>query len=83
MLGISLDEDPEAVRAFLKEHKLPWRQIVSQGEKEKDIVQRYGVTTIPATFLIDGTGKIQRVDLRGDGLEKAVTALLERKTTVR
>ena len=83
VLGISLDEDPEAVRAFLKEHKLPWRQIVSQGDKEKDIVQRYGVTTIPATFLIDGTGKIQRVDLRGDGLDKAVTALLERKTTAR
>ena len=83
VLGVSLDEDPEDVRAFLKEHKLPWRQIVSQSDKEKDVVQRYGVTRIPATFLIDGNGKILRVDLRGDGLEKAVTTLLDRKTSTK
>ena len=40
---------------------------------------KYGVNSIPATCLLDGEGKILGKDLRGEELEKAVTAALVKK----
>jgi peroxiredoxin len=78
VVGVTLDDDPAAVREFLKEHPVPWRQIVNAEEKDKesDIVNRYRVDRIPATFLIDREGKVRRIDLRGERLDQAVGALL-------
>ncbi len=81
VIGISLDENSDAVREFLAENKLPWRQIVNGSEKEQNIVVKFGVDKIPATFLIDGSGKIQRLDLRGENLERAVESLLIKTAT--
>jgi hypothetical protein len=33
---------------------------------------KYGIESIPATFLLDGNGKIIGRDLRGEELEQAV-----------
>lgn len=83
VIGVSLDEEPATVREFLKDTPLPWRQVLNPGDPAKSITDRYGVTAIPATFLVDGDGKIQRIDLRGDNLEAAVAKLLNAKTAAR
>jgi peroxiredoxin len=79
VLGVSLDENPAAVRQFAQEYQVPWRQIVNRGDAERDIVALYGVDRIPASFLIDSDGKVQWVDLRGGSLCGAVEELLGRK----
>ena len=37
---------------------------------------KYGINSIPATFLLDGKGTIIGKDLRGEALEQAVSKAL-------
>ena len=39
--------------------------------------QQYGVSSIPATFLLDPTGKIIAKNLRGDALEAKLAEVLK------
>ena len=55
IVGVSLDETKSAVTDFVKARNLPWRQI-HNASSEADLVEAFGVTTIPATFLIDPQG---------------------------
>lgn len=48
---------------------MSWPQFFDgQGWRNK-LAQRYGVNSIPATYLLDGDGNIVAKDLRGDQLE--------------
>ncbi len=76
IIGISLDRDEAKLTSFLKEQKIPWSQIFdSQG----NLAVKYGVESIPSTFLLDGEGKILDKDLRGEALDKAVATALAKK----
>ncbi|MBJ76935.1 MAG: hypothetical protein CMJ98_07955, partial [Planctomycetes bacterium] len=49
------DEAPAHIESFLKERSLPgWIGV----DSNKDTFGRYGVSTIPATFVIDANGKL-------------------------
>jgi hypothetical protein len=43
------------------------------------IALQYGVNQIPTTFLLDASGKIVAIDLRGDALKAKVNELLNTK----
>ena len=43
---------------FVKKKKIPWQQIVAGPAAENPFAQKYHVEGIPATFLIDGQGKV-------------------------
>ncbi len=75
IVSISLDETPEAVFDFVKARKIPWRQI-HNATCGSDVVALYGVSNIPSTFLIDPSGKIIRIELRGPELERTLEKLL-------
>ncbi len=77
IVGVSLDESKEAVVDFVKARKLPWPQIHNAGGTS-DLVQAFGVVSIPATYLIDPEGTIIRLDLRGKGLDEALAGLMKR-----
>jgi thiol-disulfide isomerase/thioredoxin len=76
VVGISLDETPEPLADFVRSRKIPWRQ-VHNSTSGADLVEAFGVTNIPATFLVDPEGKIIRLELRGPALEQTVTKLLK------
>lgn len=76
IVGVSLDESRGAVTDFVKVRDIPWTQ-VHNGSSDGDLVEAFGVKTIPATFLIDPEGTITRLDLRGPALDKALAALLK------
>lgn len=75
VLGISLDEDPAAVKEFREKWKLPWRLAVSRTDTD-DTRRRYRAETIPAVFVVDRDGEVAYVDLRGDQLRRAVEKLI-------
>jgi peroxiredoxin len=77
ILGVSLDESKEAVVDFVKARKIPWPQ-VHGASGAGDLVQAFGVSTIPATYLIDPEGTIIRLDLRGKALDEALARLIKR-----
>jgi thiol-disulfide isomerase/thioredoxin len=76
IVQISLDETKPAVVDFVKVRKLPWVQI-HNATSLGDMVAAFGVSSIPATFLIDPSGKIVRLDLRGANLDKALETLIK------
>ena len=56
LLGISLDEDPSSMRTLLTNDKIMWPQI--HGSAAHDIANRYGVSGLPTTVLIDRDGRL-------------------------
>jgi peroxiredoxin len=77
IIGISLDEDKSKVSSFLKQKNMKWQQVLDG--KENKLARKYGVTAIPATYLLDGAGKIVAKDLGGDALAQAVGSLINKK----
>lgn len=76
IVAVSLDETRSAVTDFTKVRKLPWKQ-VHNATAGGDLVEAFGVKSIPATFLIGPDGTIIRLELRGPALDKALEALLK------
>jgi peroxiredoxin len=81
IIGISLDEanDKARLESFLKEKAMTWQQYFDGKHFGGKLPVKYGVIKIPSTYLLDGEGKIIAIDLRGEELEKAVSAALEKK----
>jgi peroxiredoxin len=77
IIGISLDETKDAVIEFVKARQIPWPQVHGPGASG-DLVQSLGVSSIPATYLIDPEGTIIRLDLRGKALDEALARLIKR-----
>ncbi|MBY0395340.1 MAG: TlpA family protein disulfide reductase [Thermoleophilia bacterium] len=78
ILGVSLDDTKTAVVDFVKARGIPWRQ-VHAASAGSDVIEPFGVTTIPATFLVDPDGKIVRLELRGPALDRALEQLVGRR----
>lgn len=78
IIGISLDNDREKLESFIKEKGMTWPQYFDGQGWQTKLAQAYGINSIPATYLVDGTGKIIARDLRGDALEKEVAKALQK-----
>jgi peroxiredoxin len=76
VVAVSLDESKSAVIDFARARKLPWKQ-VHNATAGGDLVEAFGVRSIPATFLISPEGTIIRLELRGQALDKALEALIK------
>lgn len=76
IVGVSLDETKTALTEFVTARKIPWRQ-VHGASSGGDMVEAFGVNTIPATFLIDPQGTITRLELRGPALDQTLAKLLK------
>jgi thiol-disulfide isomerase/thioredoxin len=79
IIGISLDKEREKLESFIKEKNMTWPQYFDGKGWENKLSTTYGVRSIPATYLLDGNGKIIGKDLRGEQLEEAVTKALAKK----
>jgi peroxiredoxin len=77
IIGVSLDENKTAVADFAKVRNIPWPQ-VHNGSSSADLVDLFGVITIPAVYLIDPEGTILRLDLRGKALEDTLSRMIKR-----
>ncbi len=79
IVGISLDQSESKLRDFIKTKKMPWQQFFDGKGWGNKLAVVYGVNSIPATYLLDGEGKIIGKDLRGPDLEEAVAKALAKK----
>ncbi len=77
VVGISLDEDKTKLTNFLKEQKMAWPQYFDGAGWQSKLAAKYGVNSIPATYLLDKDGKILAKDLRGPALDAALTKALQ------
>lgn len=79
VVGISLDQDEAKLKAFIAEKKMTWPQYFDGKGWESKLGRQYGVNSIPATYLLDGDGKIIAKDLRGPALDAKLEELLAKK----
>lgn len=78
--GVSLDQNPEAWRKGIQKDQLIWPDHVSDLKGwYSEAAQKYGVSSIPTNFLIDGNGVIVAKALRGANLEAELEKLIAKK----
>jgi len=79
IVGISLDSDKTKLTSFMEAKKMTWQQYFDGKGWGNKLAGKYGVSSIPATFLLDREGKIIAKNMRGEALETEVAKLLESK----
>jgi thiol-disulfide isomerase/thioredoxin len=72
VVGISIDDDRAALDEFIKEQPLPWITLFNPDEAtrgfEDPTARKFHVNGIPATYLVDPSGKLVHINVRGDRL---------------
>jgi thiol-disulfide isomerase/thioredoxin len=76
ILSVNADEDVSTLRKSIASGEITWR-CWWDGGIDGPITTRWGISAIPATFVLDRAGVIRARDVRGAELEKVVGALLE------
>ncbi|MCG2612327.1 AhpC/TSA family protein [Flavobacterium sp. SM15] len=76
IIGVSLDKDAAKWKEAIAKDNLTWTQVSNLKFWEDPIAKEYSVKSIPATFILDATGKIVAKDLRGAELKAKVAELL-------
>jgi thiol-disulfide isomerase/thioredoxin len=75
IVGISLDQDKEKLLAFVKEKGMEWPQYFDGKGWQNEISTKYGISSIPAMWLVNKKGLVVSTNARG-GLEETVVKLL-------
>ncbi|MDD5350189.1 MAG: TlpA disulfide reductase family protein [Chthoniobacteraceae bacterium] len=75
ILGISFDENKEALAAFVKENGMTWPQFLGGRGPENRFGQEFGIDGIPAMWLVDKKGVLRNQQARA-GLAEEVEKLL-------
>ena len=76
VVGISLDQEKEAMEGALKKHEMTWTQYFDGMGWQNKISSSFGIESIPAAWLLDKKGMLRERELRGEELGKAVEKLL-------
>lgn len=77
VFSVSLDSNRELWKRAVAQDGLVWPHHTSDLKGwENEVAQRFGVSSIPQTFLLDANGIIVDKGLRGTQLEQRVKALL-------
>ncbi len=79
ILGVSLDkkEAEPMWKNAIKIDRLTWTQVSDLQGVDNEVANAYGVTSIPANFLLDKEGKIVAVNLRGAELINTLKEILK------
>ena len=79
VVGISIDDDAEALHDFLADEKLPWvtlHDTSKAAEGEHPLASYYGVMGIPTVILVGKDGKVVSLNARGEELWEQLEKLL-------
>ena len=82
IIGVSLDDEESALRDYIKENDIQWRQVFSgKAWRDDPLAQQYNITGVPSQWLIDKDGKLITHKARGEDLEQLVVEALKNKST--
>ena len=77
VLGVAVWDEPENTRAAIRQHGLPWPNILNAQSIPTDL---YGISGIPCIILFGPDGTIISRDKQGDELKADVRAAMEGQT---
>jgi len=73
---VSLDKDAAKWKEAIAKDGLTWTHVSNLKFWDEPIAKQYNVESIPATFILDASGKVVAQDLRGDELKAKIKELL-------
>jgi thiol-disulfide isomerase/thioredoxin len=76
IIGVSLDQSRDALASFTQGQGMAWPQYFDGGGWDNKLAKKYGVNSIPMTYLLNRHGIIIGKGLRGAGLAEAVPKAL-------
>jgi thiol-disulfide isomerase/thioredoxin len=79
IVGISFDQEQEALEKFVAKEKMPWPQYFDGKGWGNKYGKEYGINGIPTMWLVDRQGNLRDVNGRED-LEAKVEKLLGEKS---
>lgn len=83
VIGISLDSDISELKQFLRDEHIRWPILFEDDPEhtgwDNPLAEKYEVSGIPFTALIDRQGKVVTLSARGERLGKLVSELVEAK----
>lgn len=77
IISISLDRDKNKWLKAIETDQMAWKHISNLKFWQEPIAKRFGVRSIPATFLLDENGVIIAKNLRGQALEDKISEVLQ------
>lgn len=73
VIGIPFDSDKAALREFIKKENMPWPQAFDGKGWKTDMAVKYGIVTVPLSFILGRDGKVADFEfLDGSELEAKV-----------
>ncbi|MDZ4773381.1 MAG: redoxin domain-containing protein [Planctomycetota bacterium] len=79
IVGVSIDEDLDAVRKLTQRLGLTWPQTALGPVEKNALAQLFNIAATPSSFLIDREGKIVAINALGDELRTEIAKLLPPK----
>ncbi|MEP1486878.1 MAG: TlpA disulfide reductase family protein [Algibacter sp.] len=78
IISLSLDKNSQKDKWIkaIQDDKMTWHHVSNLQSWQDPIANRYGVRSIPATFILDETGKVIAKNLRGKALGNKIAELL-------
>jgi len=77
IFGISIDDENANWKKAIEHDKLGWIQVNDSKGWDAPSALTYGVDAIPASFLVDKNGVVQKTNLVGWNLEVEIKSLLK------
>ena len=77
IVGISLDDDREALTKFIADKEIPWPILHEKAEGGHPLATFYGITGIPQFILIGRDGNVVTLDARGEKLGERLAELFK------
>lgn len=77
ILGVSLDTDKTAWLKAISDDKLIWKQVSDLKGWKNEVGVLYGIKAVPSNYLIDPTGRVIAMDIRGEFLNKKLAELMK------
>ncbi len=73
VFSVSLDTDANRWKSAIKKDAMNWPNHVSDFKSyESGVIKNYGITNVPYNFLLDKTGKVIAINLKGNSLLQAI-----------
>lgn len=78
IVGVSLDAGKEMWRAAVEKDGLEWIHVSDLKYWDNEVAIQYGITSVPASILIDPDGVIIAKNLRGQAVSEKLAELFDR-----
>lgn len=77
VVGVSIDDDLEALNQFLAKQQIPWRTLnePQNSNVETPVADHYGIMSVPTVFLVGRDGNVISLNARGKQLNEQLAQI--------